>query len=76
MPIRAQASSPACATLDAAQTTEALTVRRSRDVGGVGFQESVIREVLEAVWKSEAWGRKDKGQKKQTRPSRKLGIGS
>lgn len=50
---------------DAPQTTEALTVRRSRDAGGVGFhstQKSVL-EVLEEVWKSEPRGRKDKGQK-------------
>jgi hypothetical protein len=40
-------------------------VRRSRDVGGVGFRsrQKSVREVLEAVWKSSAWGRKDKGQK-------------
>lgn len=63
---------------DAPQTTEALTVRRSRDAGGVGFhstQKSVL-EVLEEVWKSEPRGKEGQGTEEQTRPSRKLGIGS
>jgi len=39
---------------DAPQTDEALTVRRSRDGGGVrlDFTQENVREVLEGVWKS------------------------
>jgi hypothetical protein len=49
---------------DAPQTTEALTVRRSRGVGGVRlhFPQEAGREILEEVWKSQPRGWKDKEQ--------------